>query len=548
MELNVLFYKIPKLRILPFDYKEIDGEVVEKLTPDIIVTNFEILNDEEEKEILNYLKNKTIFIHTGSPDKKPFYSNFSFNPEWQGESLNWFGLRVLNDLLITKSKPLSGFEEFINTIRKDKNGFFCIRNNEKRLSFILKEGKFLYINHSEAELMLGNFLIKSNSNLNFNTEEILNQQYINGNFFGKILIKKNIIEENLLKDSLGSQLEKIAQIFGALKNQEYLYYPDIKIDIKNDMDISFFHFLYIFLKYFNQMPAKKPIFLLKDTIVKAEGEPDLSNISLSPLQYYLLNEAKNPIEIKKLFYLVPGDEKEKEKDLTFLYALSLISIIKEGERLNPFEEVLKLAKEKDKMNFYELLGVKEDATEEDIRKAYFEAAKKFHPDKFSSFPEFFTYRAVLEDYFATINQAYQILNNKEERKKYDMELKGEKKKEFDPKERARELLIEAKKAISAKQNSLAIQKLSEIIYLKQEDWKVLQLLGKLYMEENKLKEAENFLRKSLSLDDKQYETYNLLGDLYLRAGLKQRAIKEYQKAIELNPANLEAKEKLNELM
>ncbi|MEJ5167246.1 MAG: DnaJ domain-containing protein, partial [Thermoanaerobaculia bacterium] len=264
--------------------------------------------------------------------------------------------------------------------------------------------------------------------------------------------------------------------------------------------------------------------------------------------YYLLNEAKNPIEIKKLFYLVPGDEGEKEKDLTFLYALSLISIVKEGERLNPFEEVLKLAKEKERMNFYELLGVKEDATEEEIRKAYFEAAKKFHPDKFSSFPEFFNYRTVLEDFFATINQAYQILSNKEERKKYDTELKGEKKKEFDPKEKSRELLMEAKKAISAKQNSLAIQKLSEIIYLKQEDWKVLQLLGKLYIEENKLKEAENFLRKSLSIDDKQYETYNLLGDLYVKAGLKQRAIKEYQKAIELNPANMEAKEKLDELL
>lgn len=548
MELSVLFYKIPKFKILPFNYIEIDGEISKGVIPDIIVTNFEILKDEDEKEILNYLRHKIIYIHTGSPDKKPFYSNHSFNPEWKEDSLKWFGLKVLNDFLLLKATSLSGFEEFINAIRKDKNGFFSIKCDDKRVSFILKDGKILYFSHSETELMLGNLLQNSQPDLKFDINEKLNMQYLMGNFLGKILVEENIIEENFLKEILRTQLERIAEIFGKLKNPEYFYFPDIKIEIKNELDLNFSHFLNAYLKYFNQFPARKPLFLLRDTVVKAEGEPDLKEISLSPMQYYLLNEAKNPVEIKKLFYIVPGEEREKERALTFLYSLSLISIVKEGERLNPFEEVVKLAKEKDKMNFYELLGVAQDASEEDIRKAYFEAAKKFHPDKFSSFPEFFSYRNILEDFFATINQAYQILSNKEERKKYDLELKGEKKKEFDPREKARELLAEAKKAISAKQNALAIQKLSEIIYLKQEDWKVLQLLGKLYIEENKLKEAENFLRKSLTLDDRQYETYNLLGDLYLKAGLKHRAIKEYQKAIEINPANMEAKEKLNELL
>lgn len=32
------------------------------------------------------------------------------------------------------------------------------------------------------------------------------------------------------------------------------------------------------------------------------------------------------------------------------------------------------------MDFYELLGIKRDATKEEIKKAYREMAKKYHPD------------------------------------------------------------------------------------------------------------------------------------------------------------------------
>ncbi len=543
MQFKVLFYKIEKFKILPFSYQEVNGG--SKETPDIIVTNFGILNEEEEKQLLNYLREKPLFIHTGDPVNKPFYSNLCFNKNWNEEGINWFALKVLNEIFSIKAKKLNGFEEFINEIRNNICGFFSIRSGIKRVSFILNNYKIVNLSHTEKDFQIGNLL--QNSNLSFNIEEILKVQYEKGDFLGKILIEKNIIDEKTLIEKLAHQVETLSSFFGQMKNLEFYFYPLEEIKINLNFYIEFYQFLNVFLRFLNFQNINKPIFLLKDTVIKAESIEG-RNINLSPTQYYILNEAKNPIEIKKLLYIIPGKEEEKEKDLTFLYALSLISIVKEGERLNPFEEVLKFAKEKDKMNFYEILGVKENANEEEIRNAYFEAAKKYHPDKFSSFPEFFNYRSKLEDLFATINQAYQILSNKEERRKYDLELKGEVKKEFDPKERTRQLFQEAKNAISGRQFQLAIQKLSEIVYLKQEDWKVLQLLGKAYLEENKLKEAEQALRKSLTLEEKQPETHSLLGDLYLKAGLKARAIKEYQRSLDLNPANIEVKEKLNALL
>lgn len=549
MTFKVLFYKVEKIEIFPFDIIEIDKGVGNGQTPEIIVTDFGILSDEEEKEILNYLEKKPIYIHIGEPEKKPFYSNFCFNLKWERDSIEWFGLKVLNDLLMTKAKELENFNEFINTIRANSSGFFCIKSALKRISFILKEKSLIFLNHSENDLFLANLVLNSNLGIKFNIDEIIFEQYEKGKFLGEILIEKNIIDEKILNELLTSQMEKVATNIAQAKNQEYFFAPlSEEIAFSPKTYLNFSQFLMVYLKHLNSMPANKPIFLLKDTVLKSESFEEKKEISISPTQFYILNECKNPIEVKKLFYIIPGDEKEKEKDITYLYAFSLLSVVKEGQRLNPFEEVLKLLQEKDKLNLYEILDVKEDAPLEDIRNAYFKAAKKYHPDKFSSYPEFFKIRLKLEDFFATINQAYQILSNKEERKKYDLELKGEVKKEIRPEEKAKELFFEAKKAISAKQNQLALQKLSEIVYLKQADWRVYQLLGKLYMEENKLKEAEQALKNSLNLEEKQYETHTLLGHLYLKVGLKQRAIKSFQRAIELNPANFEAKEKLNELL
>lgn len=547
MTFKVLFYKVKKIEIFPFDTIEIDKGTGNEQTPEIIVTNFGILSNEEEKEILNYLEEKPIYIHIGEPEKKPFYSNFSFNLKWERNSIEWFGLKILNDLLLTKAKELEGFEEFINTIRENSSGFFCIKSGSKRVSFILKEKRLIFLNHSENDFLFANFLLNSNLGIKFNIDELISEQYEKGKFLGEILVEKKIIDEKILNELLTSQMEKLASNIAKEKNQEYFYSPLPKeITFNPNTYLNFSNFLMVYLKFLNSMPANKPIFLLKDTVLKSENFEENKEISISPTQFYILNECKNPIEIKKLFYLIPGEE--KEKDITYLYAFSLLSIVKEGERLNPFEEVLKLLEEKDKLNLYEILDVKEYATLEEIRNAYFEAAKKYHPDKFSSYPEFFKIRPKLEDFFATINQAYQILSNEEERKKYDLELKGEVKKKISPEEKAKELFQEAKRAISAKQNQLALQKLSEIVYLKQADWRVYQLLGKLYLEENKLKEAEQALKNSLNLEEEQYETHTLLGHLYLKAGLKQRAIKSFQRAIELNPANFEAKEKLNELL
>ena len=62
-------------------------------------------------------------------------------------------------------------------------------------------------------------------------------------------------------------------------------------------------------------------------------------------------------------------------------------------------------------NYYALLGVLRDASAEDIKRAYYEAAQRLHPDKNKAAGE--------TELFLEVQQAYEVLSNAQRRAKYD---------------------------------------------------------------------------------------------------------------------------------
>jgi curved DNA-binding protein len=63
-------------------------------------------------------------------------------------------------------------------------------------------------------------------------------------------------------------------------------------------------------------------------------------------------------------------------------------------------------------DYYKLLGIQRDATDEEIKKAYRKLAVKYHPDKNPG-------NKTAEEKFKAISQANEVLSNPEKRKKYD---------------------------------------------------------------------------------------------------------------------------------
>ena len=59
-------------------------------------------------------------------------------------------------------------------------------------------------------------------------------------------------------------------------------------------------------------------------------------------------------------------------------------------------------------NYYDILGVKRDATDDDIKKAFRKLAAKYHPDAGGD-----------EAKFKEVSEAYTTLSDKQKRKEYD---------------------------------------------------------------------------------------------------------------------------------
>jgi DnaJ-class molecular chaperone len=68
-------------------------------------------------------------------------------------------------------------------------------------------------------------------------------------------------------------------------------------------------------------------------------------------------------------------------------------------------------------SFYDFLGVKPDATTEELKKAFRKTALKWHPDKWVNGTEEEKHEA--EEKFKKFNDIHSILNDPEKRKKYD---------------------------------------------------------------------------------------------------------------------------------
>ncbi len=63
-------------------------------------------------------------------------------------------------------------------------------------------------------------------------------------------------------------------------------------------------------------------------------------------------------------------------------------------------------------DYYQLLGIKKDASEEDIKKAYRKMAMKYHPDHTKG-------DKAAEEKFKKISEAYAVLSDKKKRREYD---------------------------------------------------------------------------------------------------------------------------------
>jgi curved DNA-binding protein CbpA len=209
---------------------------------------------------------------------------------------------------------------------------------------------------------------------------------------------------------------------------------------------------------------------------------------------------------------------------------------------------------------YEILGVESTADISEIKKLYFDLARKYHPDKFHNEDE--KVRKQLQDAFSKLAEAYDTLKDKDQRELYDFKLKrkitaeeeAQKMREIEKaKGNNQESTVEkiqlAKtyfergfSLLMANEIEKAIPFLSNATNLSPNTARYHAYYGKSLIGNKKYRhQAEQELLSAIKLEPNSGTFRIMLVEFYIEFNLMKRADGELQKLLEMEPNNKEAK-------
>jgi len=212
------------------------------------------------------------------------------------------------------------------------------------------------------------------------------------------------------------------------------------------------------------------------------------------------------------------------------------------------EEALDIKRRLPEIDFYQILGVSSSAGEEDVKKAYFKLARKFHPDRFGrNLPP--GVKDQIEDVFDYVTKAYRTLTSKDRKMTSTSKPAGTA--ADDDKDRSKNAEIrfrQGKTRFIQTRYEEALVLLEEAVRLKDDKGDYFLLLA---MVESKIpalsKKAERDFLKAIELESWNPEGFVGLGYLYKREGLLLRARKQFEHALEIDSDHKAARQALSEM-
>ena len=198
-------------------------------------------------------------------------------------------------------------------------------------------------------------------------------------------------------------------------------------------------------------------------------------------------------------------------------------------------------------NYYQILNVTPRAAREDVKRAYFKLAKRFHPDRYRG-GDLLGIEKEIEFIFIYLTRAYDTLLMDDKRSEYDKSLASPFLQKPSEEKLVQELFDRAESAYLANDLKNAIYFLEEIIRLlpeSPENWAVYLRYGQILSRmPGKLREAVDAFRKSATLDSSKARPYVELGLAYGKAGLATKSAVAFQEALKREPDNKLAREEL----
>lgn len=243
-------------------------------------------------------------------------------------------------------------------------------------------------------------------------------------------------------------------------------------------------------------------------------------------------------------------EGELSEDEVIGLRINIKELISEGKRrvieqdvtLNEEERALKKKAEEfhlrlKEMSAADILQITEESSHEEIKRNYYRLAKEFHPDRaFNSKDR--GLKEMLTNIFDAITKAYDELSDENKRAEFFRRLaKPRQEQPHDFNEQFRRGIEEFSKG-----NYWGAAEIFRwITRLDPRSIKAWYLLShSLSHMPGRLKDSETAILEAIKLDPFNADHYSTLGHIYLKAGLKKRARRQFDKALNIDSSNKEA--------
>ena len=475
------------------------------------------------------------------------------------------GIERLSIYGYLKHFPLSDI--FLSLQRSEKTGILEIKHGSILKKIYIRNGDMIVTTSNQEEERLGEILVKAGRLTLEQYYHSIEAMKNTNKRQGAVLVELGYFKPQDLVWAVRHQVEEIILnlflwIDGEFEFKEIPLPTEEVITLK----LSAANLIYRGIKKIDNFTSLKNGFFPLDTVLGFSADP-----------MNLFQDIKLEEKEKDILYLIDGTRKLQDilllspldnlQTIKILYALVNAMIIetkeKDQEREEIHEEVLRepegeldtaFMEQVDELysklltlDHYQILGITQNSTPEEIKKAYFNKAKEFHPDRhFSSMSD--SLKNKLNALFSHLTLAYKTLYNPKMKMEYDLNpsfkaasMEGR------PVEMARARFEEGKKAFWEESYTEAADLFGQAAYLDSSAATYHYYHGMALAKERKFREAQEATNKALKLDPLNANYMAELGHIYLELGFHERARATFKRATQLDPTNKRSAEGLQKI-
>lgn len=472
---------------------------------------------------------------------------------------------------IRKLEPLKGslssyrLSDILTGIqRTGKTGMLQIDINSLTKKIFFKHGDVIFSSSTQEDERLGKILINAGKINPYQFNKALELMRKTKKRLGTALLELGYLTMGELVWAVRYQVEKIILNLFKLEKGSFIFKGEsLPIDEAIIMKLRTADIIYRGVKAIDN--AEK---------IKKSGPPVDAILYSSLDSINLFQEVSFDADDKKIVSLIDGkrtvkdivsispvSEAETLKTIFALYNTQLIDVVGDAaadsldERNDPHEpenseivhKIEKLHREYKSLGYYGVLGIDNNAAIHEIKHAYYNMVKEFHPDRHQNLLSD-SLKDKLNIIFAYINEAYRVAVQHKNILHSDSNTNLNVKAKDDNKSLAKKRFDEGKGFFIQKNYGQAAILFGQAVYLDNTVPDYYYYYGIALFQSKKIKDAEEAIKKALQLDPDNSRYIAELGHIYLQLGFKIRAKSTFEKALKFNPSNKRAAEGLKNII